>query len=52
MDISVREIREYLIPKLCALLLECKRCNRVREEIQAWVDDKLKIEDEKENRNV
>jgi hypothetical protein len=45
--VSVKELREYLIPKLFAFELECKRCNKLREEIQQWLDVKLQIEQEK-----
>ena len=41
MTITVRELNEYLVPKLCSLLLECKRCNKIREEMQEWLTEKV-----------
>ena len=52
MNISIKELREYLVPKLCALKLankhkDCVTCNIVRNDIQVWLDDLYKKEQEK-----
>ena len=49
MQITVRELREILIPKLCSLRIgsrECKnpRCTETIDDIQEWLDNLLSIE--------